>query len=205
MDLQMLEYWNDYDLEVLPSLPDRGADYVFSQERKPPKQNELVLEVPCHPSDWLNLRVRLLDGSTWIGSFEPGVEGISGLYATPSESIFCVVVRGQGYWIPVGSPKDYQMIPSFPIKKIIAVPQSEVMVFVDYVRLVAFNENGLIWQTGSISWDGLQVNEVTKDMIKGTGWDAPNNQEVEFFVDVSNGYCKGGASPDMPLNDDIAH
>lgn len=197
MELEALEYWNDYELEVLSGLPDRGADYVFCQPRKAPKPNELVLEVPSSSADWLTLKVKPSQGASWIGSFEPGVEGVSGLYATPSESSLCVVVKGQGYWIPVNSPADYEIIPSFPIKRVVAVPKAQIMLFVDYVRLVAYGANGLIWKTGGLSWDGLKLKEVTESTVKGVGWDAPNNQEVEFSVTVSNGAWKGGSSPDL--------
>lgn len=196
MELDTLDYWNDFDVDVLPSEPALGATYQFLQKRSPVKAvGDLTLEVTQRRSDWLPIRVRGSGGQSWTGLFEPGVEGISGIYATPSESVLCVVVKGQGYWVPVLSPESYELIPSIPIKKIIAVPNRELMVFVDFVRLAAYGVDGFAWQTGSLSWDGLKITEVKSDVIEGTAWDAPNSQDVQFVVDVTNGSHTGGSSP----------
>ena len=198
MEINTLEYWNDYEVEVLSDLPKQGTTYIFQQiQKEQSNSNGLVLEVPVKTSDYLVLKVKSNDGFTWIGKFKPGLEGISGIYATPSESILCVVMRGQGYWVPVDSPQDYEIIPSIPIKKVIAVPKAEIMVFVDFVRLTAFDRNGLIWQTPSLSYDGLTINRVTSNLLEGTAWDAPNNQEIKFTVNILDGTSKGGASPEI--------
>lgn len=198
MELDTLGYWSDYEVEVLPRLPATGLDYKFQQERKPPEEPaELVLSIPAEPTDWLALRVRRSPGDSWVGSFQPGVEGISGLFATPSESILCVVVKGQGYWVPVDSPREYEIIPSFPIKHVIPIPNTKMMVFVDHVKLVAYGTKGYLWQTDNLSWDGLKITEVSSNRICGLAWDAPKNQEVEFCVTVANGSYEGGSSPDM--------
>ena len=84
MEINALEYWYDYVVEVLPGLPEQGAIHIFQQERKGQCNDELVLEIPVTTSDWLVLKINRTDGSTWVGNFEPGVEGISGLFATPS-------------------------------------------------------------------------------------------------------------------------
>jgi hypothetical protein len=39
---------------------------------------------------------------------------------------------------------------------------------------------------------GLSITEVGSDYIKGIGWDAPNEREVEFRVDLSTGEHTGG-------------
>lgn len=198
MEINTLEYWNDYDVEALQDAPSKNAAvFTFKQRREPAiEPGQISLEVPLHLSDWLTLKVRKGDNS-WVGRFEPGVDGLTGVYATPCESVLCVVVCGQGYWIPVDSPEDYKVIPSVPIKKVIAVPKAEIMIFVDFVRLTAYNRSGLAWQTPSLSWDGLKINKVTQDLIEGQGWDAPNNCDVKFAVKVSDGEYTGGSSPEL--------
>ncbi len=191
-------YWSNYEVEVLSGLPKKGATYTFKQNRKPStNMDELVLEVPTNASDWLVLRVTNHDGARWVGHFEPGLEGISGLYATPSESVLCVVVRGQGFWVPVESPEDYQIIPSVPVKSIVAIPDAKIMVFADFVRLTAYDRNGLMWQTPSLSWDGLTITKVVSNRVEGVAWDAPNNQEVKFIVNTLDGTYTGGSSPEL--------
>lgn len=197
MELDILEYQILYDVDALQSEPASGTTHSFFLDRKPPSEaGELVLEIPTNKSDWLCLKLQDYEGGSWTGEFEPGVEGISGLYATPSESVLCVVARGQGYWVPVHTPQAYEVIPSTPIKKVIAVPKAELMIFVDFVRLTAYNPDGFAWQTESLSWDGLKIVEVLRHEIKGVAWDAPDNKEVLFSVDVKNGSHTGGSSPE---------
>lgn len=197
MELDTLDYQNIYDVDVLHSEPASGTTHSFILDRKPLSEaGELALEIPTNKSDWLFLKLTDYDGGSWTGVFEPGVEGISGLYATPSESVLCVVVRGQGYWVPVHTPQAYEVIPSTPIKKVVAVSKAELMIFMDFVRLTAYNTDGFAWQTESLSWDGLKIVEVLRNVIKGVAWDAPNNKEVLFSVDVKNGSHIGGSSPE---------
>jgi hypothetical protein len=196
MKIDELEFWADYALEDVTSTA--SADYEFCYRRSEVlTTGGLTLEVPSKPSDYLVLRVRPAHGASWTGRFEPGVEGMSGVFATPSENTCCVVVKGQAYWIPVTAPADYQTIPSCPVKKVLAVPKKPLMIFVDYVRLVAYNADGLAWQTADLSWDGIDLDAVTTDHIKGRAWDAPKNRHVKFIVDVDDGACQGGSSPDL--------
>jgi len=197
MELDRLEYWNNYDVNVLLAEPAPANTHSFFPKRVPPSEaGELALEIPTNKSDWLFLKLQDYEGGSWTGEFEPGVEGISGLYATPSESVLCIVTRGQGYWVPVCTPQTYEVIPSTPIKKVIAVPEAELMIFVDFVRLTAYNADGFAWQTDSLSWDGLKIVEVLRHEINGVAWDAPDNKEVPFSVDVKNGSHTGGSSPE---------
>lgn len=197
MELYLLEYRSNYEVDVLPDEPDSGATYQFFQERRSETEaGELTLEVTQGRSDWLVLEVKDCGGNSWTGIFEPGVEGISALYATPSDSVLCVVVKGQGYWVPVFTPEEYEVIPSVPIKKVLAVPKAKLMLFVDFVRLTAYGEDGFLWQTERLSWDGLTITEVLEREVNGVAWDAPSNREVPFSVDTRSGHHTGGSSPD---------
>ena len=71
------------------------------------------------------------------------------------------------------------------------------MIFIDYVKLLGYGAKGLLWQTGSLSWDGLKITKVSSNKICGMAWDAPKNKEVKFSVEVTNGACEGGSSPEM--------
>lgn len=132
----------------------------------------------------------------WVGSFECGPGGLTGVFATPSPDVICIVVRGQGYWIPVQSPEGYQIIRSIPIREVLASPSRGIMVFVDDTRLAGHGDAGPLWVTERLSWDGLRVTEVTPNRIKGTGWDSPASKDVPFCVDIDTGATQGGSSPE---------
>ena len=196
MELNAFEYSYNYDVSVSLGGPEPDQKYVFKLARPTTyPTNALVLEVPLLSTDWLTLRVETSCGTVWDGVFEPGVEGISGVYATPSENVMCVVVKGQGYWVPVDSPGTYEVVRSTPIKQVFAVPDADIMIFVDFVRIAAYGAEGFAWQTDDLTWDGITITEISTEVIRGVGWDAPNDSDAPFTVDVASGSHEGGARP----------
>ncbi|WP_097459092.1 hypothetical protein [Mangrovitalea sediminis] len=196
MELNVLDYWNDYEVGPFESVSTEKPLYLFELEREnTPQTGQLNLEVPIKSTDWLMLSITDNEGACWVGRFEPGVEGITGLFATPNEKVICVVVKGQGYWVPINAPMQYEVIPSSPIKEVLSIPESNVVVFVDFVRLTAYGRAGLTWQTPDVSWDGIKVVGIDQNIIRGIGWDAPKNCDAPFIINADDGKCEGGSSP----------
>lgn len=131
----------------------------------------------------------------WIGDFQGGAEGLDGVFATPSADTVCVVVKGQGYWVPVLAPERFELIRSIPIRHVVPVANRRVLLFVDYTRLAAYGANGCLWITEDLSWDGLEITEVNAAAVLGTGWDSPAGRRVSFSVDLDSGKAEGGSSP----------
>ena len=69
------------------------------------------------------------------------------------------------------------------------------MLFHDYTEVVAYGENGLVWETERLSWDGIEIQEVSESEVIGQGWDATSEKHVEFRVNLGNGCHQGGAAP----------
>jgi hypothetical protein len=191
MELTRFGFEADYDVERLDGRPE-GSVRKFRRPRHGTGTGELVLETGSE-SVWI--KVTPVDGEPWVGDFECGPGGVTGLFATPSPEVLCVVTKGQGFWIPVQAPADYEIIRSIPIQEVLAVPNGRTLVFVDHTRLAAYSLNGLQWLTDDLSWDGLKVTEVTAEAVRGTAWDSPANLEVPFSVDTENGVSEGGSSP----------
>jgi hypothetical protein len=189
--LYTLEFDAHYDVERLNNRP-QGNMYEFRCDRNPLNKGGLILEMD---SDQLFFEVTPFDGKSWTGSFESGPGGRTGVFATPSAEVLCVVAKGQGFWIPVLSPTSFEAIRAVPIKEILTVPRRRILIFVDYTKLAAYGEDGFLWQTDRLSWDGLKITEVSADMIRGMAWDSPANQEVPFSVDAQSGASEGGSSP----------
>jgi hypothetical protein len=138
----------------------------------------------------------LTGGQRWVGRFEGGAGGITGAFATPNPGVVCIVVSGQGFWVPVESPAQFELVRATPIKTVLAVGL-RLMVFVDNTRLAAYADNGFRWMTTDLSWDGIRVTEVGQDQIRGIGFDSPSNREVPFLVATTDGSSEGGSSPDQ--------
>lgn len=191
MELTSLGFKASYSVERLEGRP-AGSVHEFRHPRGAAEAGDLILETG---SESLWFQVIPVDGEPWVGRFECGPGGATGLFATPSPTALCVVAKGQGFWIPVLAPTRYEMIRSIPIQEVLVVPGRPKLVFVDHTRLAAYGPSGLLWLTDDLSWDGLKVTEVTAPMIRGTAWDSLANREVPFSVDIENGESKGGSSP----------
>ena len=191
MELTDFGFKVDYSVERLDGRP-QGSVREFRQPRRGAGADELVLETG---SEYLWFEVSPVDGEPWIGGFECGPGRLTGLFATPSSEVLCVVVKGQGFWVSVLAPGGYEIIRSLPIQQVFVVPGKRVLVFADYTELEAYGGSGFLWRTERLSWDGLKVTEVTAEAIRGTAWDSPANREVSFSVDTESGASEGGSSP----------
>jgi hypothetical protein len=147
------------------------------------------------PTRHVVLEVKLEGTEHWIGEFRGGAEGIDGVFATPNDDVLCVVVRGQGYWVPVHEPATFEVVRSIPIKRILPVHNPDVLIFVSYTRLAAYGPQGFMWITEDLSWDGLQILDVTTSTVRGTAWDSPAGRDAPFSVDIATGKAEGGSSP----------
>lgn len=141
------------------------------------------------------LDVATADGEHWTGRFWGGAEGLDDVFATPNGDVLCVVVRGQGYWVPVHEPTAFEAIRSTPIKHVLPVHDPEILIFGSYTRLSAYGAQGFMWVTEDLSWDGLKDLHVTGGTVRGTAWDSPAGRDKPFSVDVATGEAEGGSSP----------
>lgn len=167
--------------------------FRFEVPRSPKNPQKLTLSVPGHEQ----IDVIPSDGDGWHGIFDAGPEGITGCFGTPSPDVLCVVIRGQGYWVPVSAPAKFQLIRSMPIRSVLRIPERDVIVFVDYTTLTAYGENGVLWRTDELSWDGIELTKLTAESIEGTGWNAPREAPAPFWVQVATGISSGGSAPPM--------
>lgn len=134
-------------------------------------------------------------GEQWIGEFWGGAEGLDGVFATPNADTLCVVVKGQGYWVPVREPTAFDVVRSIPIKRVLPVENPAVLIFVNYTRLSAYGPQGFMWITEDLSWDGLEILDVAEGAVRGTAWDSPAGRDTPFSVDIATGKAEGGSSP----------
>ncbi len=135
----------------------------------------------------------------WVGNFQGSAArtGFSGAFATPSQNHVCVVSEGQAYWVCVDAPREYESLPCDPVTDVRRVPGRDLVVFADFTRLVACGEQGVVWRTDRLSYDGIEITEVGENIIHGVAWDASiaeGGGKTEFRVDASTGRHAGGAA-----------
>jgi hypothetical protein len=137
-------------------------------------------------------------GLTWIGTFASGYRSptaVTGVFSCPDGHSLCVVSAGAGYIVRADDPQSWEEVRAHPITDVRAIPEAQLLVFADFTALSAYGSEGLAWTTDDLSWDGLEITEVSPDFIRGLAWDAPQGQQVEFCIDVGTGCHEGGSRP----------
>ena len=177
----------DFEYKVLSELPANNSRVVYF-----PNEGTGV------GRDGIMVKFVPPDGDSWIGIFAFGDMLPSGdckVCPGPGKNNLTIIAKGETY---IASPRDpalFQMMKACPVIGAISIPIRNLMIFYDFTEIFAYGKNGLVWETKRISWDGIKINEVTSNEIIGQSWDAPNEEHVEFRVDLTNGFHKVGAAP----------
>lgn len=131
---------------------------------------------------------------SWLGNFQSGrhYKGLSDVFPFRTQPSACVFAGGQGYKVRLDLPKEYVLLEILPVLGARHISEQDWLVLWDFTRLEAHSPEGIVWRTRRLSWDGLAITEVHSDYVKGLGWDAVNETEVEFRVDLSDGKHSGG-------------
>lgn len=195
MDFDDLGFASNYNVRLLDHAPARTPDYGFELTRTPTEGGQLSFESRSRGANARLLEIVTGEGNVWTGRIEAGPGGLSGFFATPSPNTLFIVVQGQGYWIPTLQPASYEVVAAVPIKQVLRVPDRDIVLFIDLVRVEAYGPDGVLWQTDCLSWDGVQITEVDARTIRGLGWDSPGDTHIEFNINTSTGISTGGSSP----------
>jgi hypothetical protein len=175
---------HSYEVEEAGELPGTGEFAVPLIFFPPPKHR------PEHDGLWL--KVTPANGRAWIGVFAHGDSSsstFSRVISPPDPSRMCVVARGRAYVVQADEPEVWEQIPLIPVTDVRLIPEERLLVFSDFIRLAAYDGNGLVWQSPRVCWDGLKIVKVTRDTIEGTGYDPTNSitHESRFVVDLKTG------------------
>ena len=179
---------SSFELEVLSELPPAGETRTYYY----PGASS------AGGYDGVMVRVTPQADSPWLGIFAFGhlsPKGLTGQFTMPDTAKFCVVAKGAGYIVDTRSPVDHCIVAAEPVFHACSHREAGLLILADYLKLVAYGAGGLAWTTARVSWDGIEIDRVTKDRLYGTAWSDPLNRQVEFVVDLETGKHEGGASP----------
>lgn len=173
-----------------------------------PVDNLKLVYIPnggsCVGRDGVIVKLLPYDGESWVGIFAFGdmlSNGSCNAYFGPGRNHLTVLAKGEAYIVLPSDPCSFIRVKSCPAICAIPVPSHDLMLFHDYTEIVAYNENGLVWETKRISWDGIKIEEISDSAILGKSWDSLNGKNVQFSVDLTDGSHQGGASPpDYPTS-----
>ncbi len=114
----------------------------------------------------------------------------SGVWRCAAEDEICVVAGGYGYVGSVAAPETCVQIELKPVASV--VEAGGLLVFVGFQKMVAWGRDGVAWETGRLSWEGVRVTGIGENEIRGLGWDLMKDEEREFVVDLRTGEHTGG-------------
>ncbi len=147
--------------------------------------------------DGILIRVTPRDEEPWIGTFEFGSCGLSGLFCTPDPDQLLVVSRGAAYLVGAATPADSDQLPIFHITDVRTLLQPGLIIIADHTDLYAYGRAGLIWKTDRLCLDDLTILEITDTVIRGEGRERELFGSDPFEVRLSDGDRNGGLPADF--------
>jgi hypothetical protein len=144
------------------------------------------------------LRVTPRNSHPWIGFFATGfdsTEVASGIYSCPDPGSLCVLAGGYGYIVSAANPDHWMQIEQRPVVQVRAVPELKLLLFIGFTSISGLAEQNQPWTTARLSWEGISISKIDGTLLHGNGWDAINDKEVPFQVDLLTGKSSGGARP----------
>ena len=176
---------------------DSSADHAhaFHVNRGDSDRDDVGLLSHSTPRKFLRLRVCPDDASDWVGQFEFGWGGLTGIFGTPRASVALVVVSGQGYWVCTTSPESTKILASPSIQKVLGSSELSKIFVADHTHVVCYDIDGLQWESRDLSWDGVELDEIRSGYLFGRGRDAPTDSMLKFKIEIQSGELEGGASP----------
>ncbi len=116
----------------------------------------------------------------------------TGVYGCPRRGELCAVAGGYAYLAPTERPEECTLLAMKPVVRVLPVVSAGLLLFVGFQTILAWGVDGLAWETGRLSWEGVQVVEISEATLRGIGWDLMADKELEFAVDLGTGKHTGG-------------
>ena len=166
--------------EVLPALPGKGPRAKpFSSTQKAWLQQGLVVKLTPN------------SGNSWVGNFQPGREGATGVFPHPGGAKVVVVATGQVYVVDPDA-RTAAVLPG-AVANVHTVDDPRLLVFEERgVHFRALGAGGLRWRTKQITWSAFRNVAIEGTLLSGESCDAIGHTWERFEVDLRTGRTTGG-------------
>lgn len=170
---------HSYSVEISPDLPSGsgGKVHEFSSASRNPHASILI-------------RVSAPNHTTWWGIFKGDYPSAKwGVFTCPSEHHLCVIVAGCGYIVDAINPTRWEAVVAYPIVEVLPVVERQLLLFLDFSEIIAYDAHGIKWRTGDMGFDGFTLVGQSADFCVLRGWREGRDGLVE--VDLSSGRALG--------------
>jgi hypothetical protein len=141
-------------------------------------------------SEGFIVRFRPSASEAWTGNFRPGETDYNAVHLHPDQRRIFVIAGGSDYLVDPDT-KTAEGHTSDNIRFSHDFPDLELLVFGDHIRFWAESKDGRKWATPRVSWDGIEVAEVSKEALFGRCYSAADKKWHEFELDVRSGQVTG--------------
>jgi hypothetical protein len=143
----------------------------------------------------LLLMVHPASGGTFLatcalGFTDPAMP--TGVFACPDAVQLCAVAGGYAYIIDTERPEHSTHIALKPVVEVRPLAAQGLLLFVGFHSMTTWGWNGMAWESGRLSWEGVRIISVDGDVLHGMGWNLLTDREVAFSVDLLTGQHQGG-------------
>jgi hypothetical protein len=187
------EFPKRFEIRTLERLRPRPYDEGYTRSLGFPGGRELDPQQEL--ADPPILAVRPTEGEAWIGTFRG--EGYGAPPAAPTQVVgmpdelsICVVKHGAAYVVRTDDPSVNLALDLFPVCDVLSIREQGLVIFGDFIRLVAYGENGVVWRSERLVLDDLKIVRAEGEVLhlSGSGIDS----RTDFTVDL-----RSGQSPDQ--------
>ncbi len=116
----------------------------------------------------------------------------TGLWSCPNPEEICAVSGGYAYLIDTTAPERFTMLPLRPVMQIKPVLEANLLFFAGHHSILAWGRDGLAWQSGKLSDEGVTITGVEGDTLRGMGWEMRTDRETPFALDLKTGQVATG-------------
>jgi hypothetical protein len=138
----------------------------------------------------LQLLIHPARGSTFLATCALGFADSSvptGVWTSPNPDQICAVAGGYAYLINTLDPGTFSQVDFRPVLLVRALPSHGLLLFGGHHSLIAWGLQGRAWESPRLSWEGIEIDEISGDTLTGKGWDLMTDSEVGFTIDLLTG------------------
>jgi hypothetical protein len=175
-------FTHDWMAEILPARPLilPQLAYVYPQSAEEVERG--ALEVLIRPA---GEDAQPFLATCALGFRDPSVP--SGLWSAPNPQEICAVSGGYVYLIDTTAPERFTMLPLRPVMQVWPALEAGLLLFAGHHSILAWGSEGLAWQSGKLSDEGVTISSIENGVLRGTGWQLMTDRETEFVLDVKTG------------------
>ena len=111
----------------------------------------------------------------------------TGLWSAPNPNEICAVSGGYAYLIDTTAPARFAMVEQRPVLEVRPALEAGLLLFVGHRSIVAWGRNGQAWLSAKLSDEGVAIDGVDGDILRGRGWEMVSDSEKPFALDLKKG------------------